>query len=113
MKKKFRLTENDDFVKLIKKKNFVSNKEFTIYFLPNDLGYVRVGISVGKKHGNAVLRNKVKRQIRMMVSQSFNYQEGIDFLVMIRPQYLENDYEINNASLIKLYQKIQQRGANK
>ena len=34
------------------------------YVFPNELGYSRLGLSVGKKVGNAVRRNRVKRMLR-------------------------------------------------
>ena len=37
---------------------------FVLYAASNDLGYSRLGVSISKKVGNAVVRNRVKRWVR-------------------------------------------------
>lgn len=109
MQKKFRIKKNEDFKRLIDARQFVVGDSFTIYFLKNDLNHSRFGISVGKKHGNAVTRNKIKRQIRMMVSQVFKYDIGLDYVIMIRKPYLTKSYADNLALMNQLAKKIMKR----
>ncbi|KRK38307.1 ribonuclease P [Levilactobacillus parabrevis ATCC 53295] len=53
---------------------------------PDQLHF-RVGISVGKKIGNAVHRNWVKRRIRQSLLELKPYlQQDVDFLVIARPR---------------------------
>ena len=59
-----RLKENKGFVKAFKKGAFVSSNMATVYFIPNNTPYNRLGISVSKKIGGAVERNRAKRIIR-------------------------------------------------
>ncbi|MDL2211285.1 ribonuclease P protein component [Erysipelotrichaceae bacterium OttesenSCG-928-M19] len=106
MQKKFRLLENRDFKELISNKKFVTNATFTVYFRKNNLNHARFGLSVGKKHGNAVVRNKIKRQIRMMIAQVFDYQKSYDYVIMIRANYHQQSYAKNLNDLIKLSEKI-------
>lgn len=47
----------------------MANRTFIIYYLKNDIGHARIGISVSKKLGKAVIRNKIKRQVRMIVKE--------------------------------------------
>ncbi len=35
-----------------------------VYGLPNDMGYLRLGLSVSRRVGNAIKRNRIKRLIR-------------------------------------------------
>lgn len=52
---------------------------------PNQLHF-RVGISVGKKIGNAVHRNWVKRRIRQSLLELKPYlRQDVDFIVIARP----------------------------
>ena len=110
MKKKFRLTRNEDFAKLISNKKFFTNNGFSVYYIKNSLDYSRIGISVGKKHGNAVVRNKIKRQIRMMAMQAFDFDLSYDYVVMIKKGYHQNSFNENLKLLIELVDKIKKRG---
>ncbi len=58
------LKDNKIFLRCFRKGNFVSCEYLTAYYMPNKSPYNRVGISVGKKQGNAVKRNRIKRIIR-------------------------------------------------
>lgn len=40
---------------------------------------------VGKKLGNAVVRNKIKRQVRSMVDDCFDFNEAFDTIIIVRP----------------------------
>ncbi|MEG0283896.1 MAG: ribonuclease P protein component [Erysipelotrichales bacterium] len=110
MQDKFRLKKNEDFKELIDRKQFIVNDSFTVYFFKNNLGYSRFGIGVGKKNGNAVERNKLKRQIRMMVSKTFAYNKSIDYLIMVRKGYTKKTFAQNLEELQKINQKIDKRG---
>ena len=107
MKKKFRLKKNEDFKRLIAIKHYVINDTFVVYNVANDLGYSRFGISVGKKHGNAVRRNQVKRQIRMMIATTFVFDKSCDYLIMIRKNYHEQTYAQNLNKLEQLSTRIE------
>ena len=39
-------------------------REISVRALPNGLGHPRLGLCVGKRHGNAVRRNRIKRLLR-------------------------------------------------
>ena len=108
MKKEYRIKKNEDFQKIIKKKKSVANRQFVVYYDQNN-DHLRVGISVSKKLGNAVVRNKIKRQIRMMVQQVFDKNQKMDFIIIVRYDFLNHSYQDNLKSLISLYNKIKRR----
>ena len=64
----FKETENlrkdSDFRRVYKHGKSFANRYLVMYIMRNNLEYNRVGISVSKKVGKAVVRNKVKRRIR-------------------------------------------------
>ena len=89
MKKINVLKKSEDFSKIIKKNKSFRTKYFYIYKEKHDENIYHFGISVGKKIGNAVRRNKVKRQIREIISKN-DYQKNFDCIIIVRR-------EINNA----------------
>ena len=59
-----RLLNRKDFVNLNKSGKRYHTAHFTLIFKQNGLDDTRLGITVSKKIGNAVKRNRVKRLIR-------------------------------------------------
>lgn len=69
LKKEYRIKKNDEFQQIFKNGKSFANRQLVIYFLNNDISeekqrHFRVGLSVGKKIGNAVTRNRIKRYLR-------------------------------------------------
>ncbi len=58
------IKDNRIYTRCFKKGSFASCGFVTAYFVPNRSPYNRMGISVSKKNGNAVERNRIKRIIR-------------------------------------------------
>jgi len=59
----------------------------TLYMAENNCGYPRLGISVKKSCGNALVRNRLKRLLREAFRQSQDrIPAGFDYLLMISPQ---------------------------
>lgn len=54
------------FKYMLKKSKYVSNKNITVYYLKDKkcIGENFLGVCVSKKHGNSVVRNKLKRWVR-------------------------------------------------
>lgn len=109
MKKQFRLLKNDDFQRVIKGSYVVSSSSLMLYRLANSLGHVRVGISLSKKIGHAVVRNYYRRQLRMMVQPIFATTDSSDYVILIRRDFTTKTYAENNQSLESLYRRMQDR----
>ncbi|MEM9840562.1 MAG: ribonuclease P protein component [Pseudomonadota bacterium] len=59
---------------------------FTLQALPNDQGFVRVGLTVTKKLGNAVLRNRTKRRLRAAIREvaPLAVRPSYDYVIIAR-----------------------------
>jgi len=56
-----------------------------VIYAPNDLGITRLGITVSKKIGNAVKRNRIKRVIRELFRLNKNrFPVGYDIVIVAR-----------------------------
>lgn len=112
MKKKYRVKKEKEFQAIIKKRQSFANRNFVVYVKKNpNYDHFRVGISVGKKVGNAVVRNHVKRQIRQgLFELKDQIDETYDFILIARPsittlsteEVKKNMYHVLNlATIIK------------
>ena len=109
MKKENCLKKNEDFQTIIEKKQSVGCSTLVIYYLKNELTYTRVGISCGKRLGNAVIRNRTKRQVRALIDETFDMTLSRDYIVVVRNKFLENDYENNLRDIKYLLEKINKK----
>lgn len=106
MKKERRIRKNLEFQAIINEKRFQANDYFVIYFRPKSQENNRIGISVGKKIGKAVLRNKIKRQIRAMLREKDFQNLSFDCIIIVRPKFLDQPYQNNQESLRHLIASI-------
>ncbi|MBM7704221.1 ribonuclease P protein component [Metabacillus iocasae] len=94
MKKSYRIKKNEEFQQVFKKGKSVANRQFVVYVLdkPDQLHF-RVGLSVGKKIGNAVVRNRVKRLLRQTIFElSPLLQQPKDYIIIARHPAATMDY---------------------
>ncbi len=50
-----------------------ANRLLVVYAAPNGLPYARLGLTVGRRHGEAVRRNRIKRLLR----EAFRLESGL------------------------------------
>lgn len=106
MQKKFRLKKNHDFQEVIGSKNKVYNQNFVVYVMANELNHVRIGISVSKKIGNAVVRNRIRRQIRAILQKQHFFLINKDLVILTRKKYLATEFSKNEELLNSLLKKV-------
>ncbi len=84
----------------------MASANFVIYTSTKIEDNCRVGISVSKKLGDAVDRNRIKRQVREMAKVLVNFETGDkDIIIIVRLPYLKNNYQENLLDLEKLLKK--------
>ena len=102
-----RIKDNQQFVFTVRKGNVLKHTPFLIHYNNNDVNVCRIGISVNKKLGNAVIRNRVKRQTRAMCDSLVNYtSHTFDVVIVIKAEFLNNSFDDNKNILNNLLSKI-------
>jgi ribonuclease P protein component len=99
------LKENKDFSRIIKQQKPFKYKGYIVYLEINIQENYKFGISVSKKITNAVGRNKIKRQVREILSKNI-YEKNFNCIIIIRKSYLENNFENNKQDLLFILKKL-------
>ena len=79
------LKDNKDFLNLYRKGKYIPSRYSVIYVKPNGRPFNRLGITAGKKIGNAVHRNRAKRLIRLAYRNAeVSLPVGMDIVIVAR-----------------------------
>ncbi len=104
-----RLKKTVEFQQVFKTRCSTADRYIVVYARPNRLAHSRVGVSVGKRLGPAVRRNRYKRTLR----EAFRLLQpelpvGYDFVLIPRP-IEKATTEIYRKSLLSLCRKLHNR----
>ena len=102
---KNRIKKYSEFQKVIEAADFKKTCFFVSYRLANELGYSRFGISVPKRIGSAVIRNRIKRQVRSAIGQSTNFEESVDIVLIVRKTYQIEEFAKVKSEIQQLLEK--------
>lgn len=110
-----RLKKNKDFQVVFKKGQSFANRQFVIYVLKQpEQPYSRLGLSVSKKMGNAVMRNHIKRFIKEIFRElSDKLELGNDFIVISRRPVRTMSFSEMQGSLAHVLKKAGVMTGNK
>jgi len=101
MKKEYRIKKNKDFQTVFQSGKSTANRQFVVYVLDRkDQDHFRIGLSVSKKLGNAVTRNRIKRLIRQFFLEHKLQMKPKDFVIIARKPVVDMSYEEVKKSLL-------------
>lgn len=105
MKKINILKENRDFSRIIKNYKPFRYKDYIVYTENINDKLYHFGFSVGKKVGNAVIRNKIKRQLKSILDKKC-YQNGFNCIIIVKKEIQFKKYEEMEKELFFILQKL-------
>ncbi len=106
MKRINRVRKHQEFDAIIHGSHAVKSKHFSIYYSVKQEPLTRIGISVSKKNGNAVTRNRIKRQVRAMIGSNFELNKPYDVIIIVRASYKTSEFASNAEELMETLGKI-------
>ncbi len=104
------LSKNTDFKDILKGKKS-SNKYFTIFYkkLINSKNKLNISFVTKKKIGNAVNRNKIKRQLRSITNEAIkkiSIKFDYSYLIIAKDNFLKNEYSDIKKTMFIEFDKI-------
>ena len=101
-----RVKKYDEFQKIINEGSLVRNDSFNAYYLKVATPLSRFGISIPKKSGNAVVRNRMKRQIRAAISAACVMTISYEIVFIARKGYDINNYQKTLVDVVDVIKKV-------
>ena len=93
------LKKTEDFERVKREGKRITTKFFNLVSCASSLGTTRVGIVVGRRFGNAVVRNRGKRMFRALVRNTYQLLvTGHDIIIFPKPSVLSlNHHTLSEA----------------
>ncbi|NOU94764.1 ribonuclease P protein component [Paenibacillus sp. LMG 31456] len=110
MEKKNRLTKREYFDKVYRGGKSVANHQFVLYsYARHQQAGFRLGISVSKKLGNAVVRNRIRRMVKEIVRlNAQRFPVGYDLILIARKPVVGMAYAEMEKSIFHVLKRANQ-----
>lgn len=100
------LKKSHEFKRVYKYGNSIADRLLVLYVLSRNNKRRRVGYSVSKKIGKAVVRNKVKRRLREIYRHNEDsLKVGMDIVLIARKSIVNASYQQIERSAKKLFKR--------
>lgn len=102
-----RLTDSSEFERVYRQGTAFRGRLFSVHAFRNELGTLRLGLSVSKKVGNAVVRNTLRRRLREVFgSVVAKAGSDLDLVVSARPAAADASFEELREEFLKALEKL-------
>ena len=110
MKQTLSLKKNFEFRRVFKRGRFYAGKLIVIHTYSNNMDINRIGITIGKKAGNSVKRNRIKR----LIKENYRLLEtdlkfGYDIIVVYRNVMPVPDFKTIKKEMQYILKKLGMR----
>ena len=110
---RFRLKRPAEFKRVFDERRSASDERIVVYIADNGLEHPRLGLSVSRKVGGAVQRNRWKRLLREAFRHNVaQLPTGIDLVIVPRADY-QPELAALQKSLVELARRAGKRRARK
>jgi len=104
--KAYRILRRDDFKRVYAQGKKVVGCYLILHILPNSLGHPRLGVTVTKKSGKAVVRNRWKRLVREAFRRNKALFPSADLVVTVKRGVVMPAYGDLEEDLLKLAKRL-------
>ncbi len=107
MNARYTLKKNSDFRRLYSKGKSAVTPYLVLYYRKSKSKVNRAGFTVSAKLGNAVTRNRIRRQLREIYRlNSADLKSGIDLILVARSRCVNGDYHKINAAFLTACERL-------
>jgi len=104
---RYKIKKTDEFSSVFNFRKRISGAAIVIHYMPNTLGYPRLGMIVGKKTVRlAVRRNYMRRVLRELFRQGQHALGGVDILVRPYKEFAHQQHAEISAEFQQLLGKL-------
>jgi ribonuclease P protein component len=112
--RRMRLTDSSEFERAYRRGTAYRGKLFSVHAFPNTVGNPRLGLSVSRKVGNAVVRNRIRRRIKEIFRGAFGeVTSDVDLVVSARPAAAEAGFEELEGEFYRAVRKLRVANAGR
>jgi ribonuclease P protein component len=106
MNKEKIIKNNETYSEIISTGKSIKNKYFSVYFKKSDNDN-KYGITIPKKVGKAIVRNKLKRQTKnIIITNEINIQKKYNYVIIVKEATLSLSYNDMVNELLDLFKKV-------
>lgn len=102
LKTQFRLKKRKEFNYIYRKGEKFNSSNLTLVVIKSKFQNCKIGLSVSNKVGNAVTRNKIKRQFRAILAPFAPKIQYKNFILVAHPTIVDKNFTEKQNEIIEL-----------
>ena len=109
------LKKRSQFITLTKKGRKIFMPAAILQAYRSDGGGIRFGLTVSKKNGNAVKRNRIRRRLRVLAKELLpRYgQDGYDYVFVAKREGLTRPHQLMRNDIERALKKLKRQNGHK